>query len=139
MDPSAFKGLSFYPIFLLASDSQDEYDGFYLDDLRVVYQDSVVGTQVILPLSDFRLRQNQPNPAGDQTRISWENELQLNGAATLVVFNLLGGKVLEQAVQLGTENSLLLNTKTWPAGLYTYLLQTPAGQTEAYKMTVLHR
>ncbi|MEO6758682.1 MAG: M14 family zinc carboxypeptidase, partial [Saprospiraceae bacterium] len=139
MDLSAFKGLSFYAIFLLASDSQDEYDGFYFDDMRVVYQDSVVGTQVILPVSDFRLRQNQPNPAGDQTRISWENEPPLNGAAKLVVFNVLGGKVWEQIVQLGTENSLLLNTKTWSAGLYTYFLQTPGGQTQAYKMTVLHR
>ena len=104
MDLSAFTGLSFYPIFLLASDAQIEYDGFYFDDLRVVYQDSIVGTQVVLPLGDFRLRQNQPNPSNDLTTIRWDNEKQISGQASLMIFNALGQKVIERPLSLPMEN-----------------------------------
>ncbi len=138
MDLSAFKGLSFFPVVLLVSDQQDEYDGFYFDDMRVVYQDSVVGTQVILPVGDFRLRQNQPNPANGGTRISWENEKQLGGTASFLIFNALGEKMWDQPLQLNQQKEVLVNTQTWPNGLYTYLLRTVDGQTLPRKMTVLH-
>lgn len=138
MDLSAFRGLSVYPLFLLSSDAQDEYDGFYFDDLRIVYQDSLVGTQVILPIGDFHLRQNQPNPANELTRIGWENDRQISGAAQLLVFNALGQKVWEQTLSLTNTKEALIDTHTWPNGLYTYLLQMPAGQTMPRKMTVLH-
>ncbi|MEO6037685.1 MAG: M14 family zinc carboxypeptidase, partial [Saprospiraceae bacterium] len=138
MDLSAFKGLTVDLTFLLVSDAQDEYDGFYFDDLRLVYQDSLVGTQVVLPVADFRLRQNQPNPANGLTRIGWDNEKQLDGPAKLVIFNALGEKVWTQALELNAEKFLQIDTRNWPNGLYTYLLQMPASQTEPRKMTVLH-
>ena len=138
MDLSAFKGLSFYPIFLLASDAQEEYDGFYFDDLRVVFQDSVVGTQVVLPVGDFRLRQNQPNPVHDVTRIRWDSDQHRSGSANLVIFNALGQKTWERPLELATEREVQITTRQWPNGVYTYLLQLPNGQTLPRKMTVLH-
>ncbi len=138
MDLSPFIGLSFYPIFLLSSDGFEEYDGFYFDDLRITYQDSLVGTQVILPVGDFRLRQNQPNPVSSLTTIRWENEKHISGQAKLLIFNLLGEKMLERPVSLSTENEMQINTRKWPNGVYLYSLQTTNGQSVPRKMTVLH-
>ncbi len=138
MDLSAFTGLSFYPIFLLSSNAQIQYDGFYFDDLRVVYQDSLVGTQVVLPIGDFRLRQNQPNPANDLTIIQWDNDKQIDDQTKLLIFNVLGEKMLEQPLSLSTEKQIQINTQPWPNGVYTYFLLTNNGQSVPRKMTVLH-
>ena len=138
MDLSAFAGLSFYPTFLLLSDVQEEYDGFYFDDLRVVYQDSLVGTQVVLPLGDFRLRQNQPNPANGPTIIRWDNEKEITGQANLLVFNMLGQQMLARPLDLPVEKEVQINTHSWPNGVYTYFLLTRDGQSAPRKMTVLH-
>jgi len=138
MDISAFTGLAFSPTFLLSSDAFGEYDGFYFDDLRVEYQDSIVGTQVLLPVGDFRLRQNQPNPSNGLTTIRWENEKHITGSANLLVFNVLGGKVLEQSLALPTQKETQIDTRSWPNGIYTYFLRTNNGQSVPRKMTVIH-
>jgi hypothetical protein len=135
---SAYIGQSIRIGFLFQADNFNERDGFYFDDLSIEYADSVSAAPVVHSLEDFRLRQNQPNPASNATVIFWENENKIIGEANLLVFNALGETVCERAVNLKTENRCRLDTRTWPPGIYAYLLRTSEGQTRPVKMTVMH-
>ncbi len=137
MDLSAFIGQPLIIEFILLSDEFVELDGFYFDDLRIEYVDSTISKTVVLPINEFRLRQNQPNPASNNTLIRWDNATSHFGDANLLVFNALGEKMHERTVNLKTESQYRLDTSTWPPGLYTYLLRTPEGQIRPVKMTVM--
>ncbi|HLP94244.1 MAG TPA: M14 family zinc carboxypeptidase [Saprospiraceae bacterium] len=138
MDLSAFVGQNISIRFVFGSDNGDERDGFYFDDLEVVYTDPTLLNTVSIPLNDFRLKQNEPNPANDFTVIRWENAGKIGGNATLRVFNALGELMTEMPVLLHQETQIRLNTGQWPAGVYTCLLQTAAGQSQPVKMSILH-
>jgi carboxypeptidase T len=137
MDLSSFIGQTIDLVFRLGSDNGDERDGFYFDDLRVEYTDPTLLNTVSIPLKDFRLRQNEPNPAAAFTILHWENTKHFAGEANLVIFNHLGVKIAQQSVNLSVQNELRLDTHSWPVGLYTYQLQTSEGQSQAMKMSIL--
>jgi hypothetical protein len=138
IDLSAFIGQSIYIGFLFQADDFLERDGFFFDDVRIEYADSVSSTPVVYSPDAFRLRQNQPNPASTSTLIQWENEKNTADEASLMVFNALGEKIFEQAVNLKSQNQLRFDTRSWSPGIYTYLLRTANGQTQPVKMTVMH-
>ncbi|MEZ4918401.1 MAG: hypothetical protein R2792_04780 [Saprospiraceae bacterium] len=70
-----------------------EYDGFYFDDLEVVYYDpNFVGTKTINQ-SIFAL-QATPNPASETSRISWTTTDDVEPEGFLLVYNQLGQKNL---------------------------------------------
>lgn len=137
MDLSDFIGQTIDLRFIFGSDNGDERDGFYFDDLRVEFIDPTLLNTVSLSLQDFRVRQNEPNPASQYTLVRWENTKKLSGAASLVVFNNLGVKIAERTVNISSQNEVRLDTQLWPAGLYTYLLQTSEGQSQPMKMTIV--
>jgi len=137
MDLSDFIGQTIDLKFILGSDNGDERDGFYFDDLLVEYTDPTLLNTVSIPLRDFRLRQNEPNPAGAYTIVRWENVKQLKGEANLLIFNNLGIKISQHALNLSAQNEVRVDTRTWPVGLYTYLLQTSEGQSLPMKMAIL--
>lgn len=139
IDLSAYIGKSIYIGFLFQSDDFLERDGFFFDDVRIEYADAVSSTPAVLAPGAFRLMQNQPNPATDATVLQWEHDKNIAGDASLLVFNALGEKVLERNVNLNAENQARLDTRAWPAGIYTCLLRTAGGQTKPVKMNVLHR
>ncbi len=137
MDLSDFIGQTIDLKFILGSDNGDDRDGFYFDDLRVEYTDPTLLYTVSLPLRDFRLGQNEPNPAAESTVIRWENAKRLAGEATLLIYNQLGLKIAERAISLPAQDEARFDTRSWPAGLYTYLLQTSEGQSLPMKMAVV--
>ena len=137
MDLSDFIGQTIDLKFILGSDNGDERDGFYFDDLRVEYTDPTLLSTLSIPLQDFRLRQNEPNPAAAFTTIRWENTKQFIGDANLMIFNCLGVKAAQYAVNLSAQTEISIDTHSWPAGLYTYILQTSEGQSQAVKMSIL--
>lgn len=137
MDLSDFIGQTIDLKFTFGSDNGLQKDGFYFDDLRVEYTDPTLLKTVEIPLHDFRLLQNQPNPAAESTLIRWENFKLLDGAAQLIIFSSLGEKMVARNLDLKAQNELRVDTHTWPTGLYHYRLQTSAGQSQAMKMTVV--
>jgi len=136
MDLSAFIGQNLSIQFLLGSDNGDERDGYFFDDLRVEYTDPSLLNTVRINLQDFRLLQNEPNPASEFTVLRWDNAAQITGEATLVVFNALGAKVMEHRLQLPAQQYIRLDTRPLAPGMYTYFLQTPDGQSQALKMAI---
>ncbi|MBL7808086.1 MAG: immune inhibitor A, partial [Saprospiraceae bacterium] len=138
MDLSAFAGQLVTFKFVFGSDNGDERDGFYFDDLEVVYTDPTLLHTVSIPLQNFRLNQNEPNPAGNFTVISWENDGNLQGVSTLTICNLLGEKISQTSIQLNGQSKLQLNTSLWLNGLYTCHIQTESGASQPIKITVSH-
>ncbi|MBR6160403.1 MAG: T9SS type A sorting domain-containing protein, partial [Bacteroidales bacterium] len=67
------------------------------------------------------LKQNEPNPASDHTRISYV--LPEDGAANISIYSTLGQQLYSQD-QSGTkgQNYLDVNTSNWAAGVYYYTL-----------------
>ena len=138
VDLSAYIGQPIYIGFLFQSDGFLERDGFFFDDVRIEYSDSVSSAPVVYSPDAFLLRQNQPNPASETTLIAWKNEKNISGDASLIVFNVLGEKIFEKPLDLNTETQARLDTRSWPPGVYSYLLRGAGGQTQAVKMTVIH-
>ncbi|HAD13606.1 MAG TPA: hypothetical protein DCF33_14365 [Saprospirales bacterium] len=138
MDLSSFIGQNITIKFVFGSDNGDERDGFYFDDMEVVYTDPTLLQTVIIPLNGFRLKQNEPNPANEFTTIRWENGGNIQGPATLLVFNALGEKMVERNLQLSGQTQIQLQTAHWPAGIYTGQIQTQAGVSQPIKMTIAH-
>lgn len=137
MNLSEFIGQTVTLKFFFFAGGQASYDGFYFDDLRIEYVDPTIGV-VTLPLDQFGLNQNQPNPANAETIIRWDNELP-GSSATLVVTDGLGNTVLERAVNLKTEKQVRVDTRQWATGVYTYRLRPETGaSTPAKKMIVVH-
>ncbi|MBX2890589.1 MAG: immune inhibitor A [Saprospiraceae bacterium] len=124
--------------FILQSNGFIEGDGFYFDDVRIEYLSASSSTPIVQALLDFQVMQNQPNPTSGVTLIRWETrEQNVSDEALLLAFNVLGEKMYERTVNLKHENHVRLDTRTWPPGLYTYLLRTADGQTQPFKMTVV--
>ncbi|MFN8304254.1 MAG: M14 family zinc carboxypeptidase [Saprospiraceae bacterium] len=131
-----FVGQNFTFEFDMVSDFAGQYDGFYLDDLRIEYYDPGSVKTVSLPFDQFDLRPSQPNPAVSSATISWDNPQHVSGAASLVVVNALGVPVWETTVDLGLQNQTTIDVKNWPSGVYTYRLLSAEWQSSALKMVV---
>lgn len=135
IDLSDFIGLSFKPEFELIAYDADTYDGFYFDDLRIEYIDPLsLGTHSI-PLEDFTLQQNQPNPAQAYTLVQW-SKTEVMGEGKLLVFNALGVQVASYPVNFDERSQIQIKTAGWPAGAYTYIAETASGKSLPKKMLI---
>jgi carboxypeptidase T len=123
--------------FQFVADGFQEADGFYFDDVRIEYTLPASSVTHIIPLNLLKLSQNEPNPAAQWTLIQWNNEQsKLGDKANLLIFNALGEIVLEQPVNLSTEKSVRIDTRSLSPGFYTYLLRNEQGQSPAMKMSI---
>jgi hypothetical protein len=135
MGLSAFKGESILIWFVLRSDEIIQYDGFYVDDMRIEYYlDGILHTQP-LGKETFILHQNAPNPVEGQTVISWNPNASAINEATLVVYNALGQVAHKTLVDVN-DLSCVLNTQHWPAGVYTYQLIGATWHSKTMKMMI---
>ena len=137
MDLSNFIGQTLKVTFRLRSNGQNQFDGFYFDDLRVEYIDPTLVKTVSIPVSNFDLKQNEPNPTNASTTIVWENAERINDAANLLVFNALGEQILSLPLDLAAQNQATLDTRSWPPGVYTYSIRSERWQTAVRSMVVV--
>ncbi len=115
---------------LVADDGFLTGDGFYFDDLAISTFAGINATQTF-DIADFSFGQNHPNPAIDYTVIDLKEPL--NGS--IHVYNVLGQEMLEQQITDG-DKQLVIQTKNWTPGLYSYRLQVNGRWTKGRKMMV---
>jgi len=131
IDLSAYSGKSILLRFTLESDNYVEYDGWYIDDIRIYYYSMENYTSAdAKPLTEFqfKLKQNYPNPFNPTTRIDYQ--IEKAGPVNLAVYNLLGEKVAEPVsdFQSAGDHSYYFDINTVPSalssGIYFYVLKS---------------
>jgi hypothetical protein len=137
IDLTPYRGQTIALRFALFSDQFQEYDGFYVDDLEIVYAES--GFVQALPLSaaGTRLLPVRPNPATDQVTISWIRGADMPASGTLTVVNALGKTVYNQTIHLAGTPQLELQTASWPAGVYSCDLEAGSAVSAVQKITIV--
>lgn len=128
IDITDFVGSNFYVSFLMRADSWVQLDGFYFDDVAIVVT-LPTGTQR-LPVSDFHLQQNRPNPATAFTIIPITNA---PNDADLVVYNVLGQEIFRTAANT---DAVRLATENWVNGVYFYRLESSKEGNSDFKSLV---
>lgn len=112
------------------TDGWGEYDGVYLDDIKIeVLDTSGIGIQEN-GNGDF-IGQNIPNPSGEETFIP----LQTSTDGVIEIYSQVGQLVLTQNVVAGT-NGVQLNTASLAEGVYTYRFVGENAATESRRMII---
>ena len=123
--------------FIMAADGGDERDGYYFDDMELsILMDSSTST-ISFDAEDFVIAQNRPNPATTYTNIDLELGAVDFQQGRLKVYNALGQLQHTQIIAKQEEQTLLVLTKDWPAGLYFYQVELDGKQVAAKRMTVV--
>lgn len=137
MDVSDFIGKPFQLEILFSSDGFEQYDGFYFDDLRVVYFDSAMVGWVELPL--IELAQSRPNPSGEGAWITWTlppSPAPAPARAHLEVFDAYGRLIYALATDPRQQGGVWIDTRDWTPGVYLYRMRGDNWLSEGRKLTV---
>lgn len=121
--------------FGLLSDSDAQFDGFFLSDIAMrIYRDSLAPTTSINLLAQPRLSPNAIS-AGDDLRI--EFPLSNETKADIRLYNVLGQTLFAaDAVQIGSDGVAVLRLPTLAKGLYFVEIHTMSGTTKAQLMAL---
>jgi hypothetical protein len=108
-----------------------------VDDLEISYTES--GFVHALPLSaaGTRLLPIRPNPATDQVTVSWIRGADMPVSGTLTVVNALGKTVYNQKINLAGASQMVLQTASWPAGVYSCYLEAGSAVSAGQKITIV--
>ncbi len=120
--------------FLLESDGSVQSDGIYIDDFKVSDFDSQNVTNLEMLDNEFSRFSLVPNPSNGQTEIRFYS---LSSERVLLkIFSLNGAIVYDERVSsVRGENTILINSSAFNAGMYIIDLQNKKGNMR-YKMIV---
>ncbi len=145
MDLQHFLGTDFLLRFRLDTDSFDQRDGIFVDDIRILlYRALPLAVEPVTTPLVTQLFQNYPNPFNGETRIRFT----LGEAAghdgertrvTVKVFDILGREVATavDGLLVRGEHVVVFDARRLASGLYWYRLQN--GLTSATRSMVLVR
>lgn len=116
----------------ITSDFGVEYDGIYLDDIKIEVLDTS-GSTVNEIQAPETAGQNIPNPAGGSTFIPVSSQQD----GMIEIYNSLGDLVLTENYQQGT-GGVTLNTELLAEGIYTYRFVSTKGAGAPKQMVIVH-
>lgn len=122
-----------------ASDLLTAQRGWYVDDLRIDYLDSIsvgVAQRAELFPTSTDLLQNYPNPFNPTTVIKFQ--LSVSGLVHLAVYDVLGREVatLKNEVMLPGRHHVVFNASELASGVYLYRLAV-GGTVQSRKLMIL--
>ena len=118
-----FLGQNIWLRFQLVSDNWTEFDGFYFDDLQVVYINaSGVGTGAVEGAGAF-LSPAYPNPATGTASVNYAN---VTGESAVMVYDTNGKLVWTKPLAAGY-GSFSIPAGELSAGMYSYFIQFADG------------
>ncbi len=142
IDLSDYDGMQIKLQFMLQSDGYVTGDGWYVDDIKIMYYDSVqVSVENDLLPNKFSLEQNFPNPfskaTGESPTTTIRYSVPKTQHVTLSVYNTLGQKVATLVNETKTPGSYStkFNAAQLPSGIYFYKLQ--CGEFSSVKKMIL--
>ncbi len=131
MDLSRFSGEQILLRFMLESDVSVIGDGFYIDDIKVMFFDTnaVSVDYDDLAADRFALYQNYPNPFNPVTTIKYSIPanagVETQNLASLRIYNILGEEIatLVNKRQAPGNYSVQVDAADLPSGVYFYTLR----------------
>ncbi len=125
--------------FELKSDESVTMDGWYLDDIGIIYYDTTLTslnedqTQIV---NEYLLEQNYPNPFNPSTKISWQ--VPVSSWQTLKIYDVLGNLVetLVSGYKEAGKHSIEFDAGGLSSGIYFYTL-TSGFYSQTRKMILL--
>ncbi len=135
IDVEFLKGIPTSYIFALHSDGEQELDGFYFDDFRIVYIDTT--SAVREPFLEHLDVHIMPNPASDLLKVYWNAHLDMTGDARLVLCNALGQTALSQNLPRSASGFSQVAIGQLQPGTYWCYVQTAQGRSKAQRVVKL--
>ncbi len=132
IDVEFLKGIPTNYFFTLYSDGEQESDGFYFDDFRVVYIDTT--SAVREPFLEHLDVHIMPNPATDLLKVFWNAHLDMAGDARLVLCNALGQTALTQELPRTAGGYSHVAIGQLQSGTYWCYVQTAQGRSKAQRV-----
>ncbi|MBN1638644.1 MAG: M28 family peptidase [Ignavibacteriales bacterium] len=122
IDLSRFIGQKIKLKFLIVSDETINFDGWYIDDIKVTAYTSTatdIQTQNNIPLC-YTLNQNYPNPFNPSTVISYQ--LPVNSMVQIKIYNVLGQEIatLVNEEKPAGKHKVEFNASNLSSGVYIY-------------------
>jgi carboxypeptidase T len=135
IDLKNYLGGNFFMEFTLHSDLSVEYDGFFLDDVRIISFESGSSVKEVRPFGNLQV---YPNPASDKLYFDWEaNVIPSNTSGEVLFYNLLGEIVSHH--KFGSIQDLRsgIDTNALIPGIYTYRIGLENNQLFSGKFTIM--
>jgi carboxypeptidase T len=138
IDLTPFVGKTVRWRFALTSSIMVQGDGFYFDDMALSISTPTGTATQFLEAKDFSISQNYPNPTTHSTTIDVGFDPQKGQATRLIVTDISGKLFSEKSLQNVDNQKLVLDTSTWPTGVYFYYLDGDNGRfrTRAKRLVV---
>lgn len=124
--------------FLIWSDSFEEEDGFYFDDLQV---SKIGGIETSIadfhPNPNILLSQNSPNPTDGETTFNFQLPANMVGSVDLVTYNSLGQIVTQQSLEASKKGKVSLKVTHLENGVYFSRLESAEGSSNVVRVMVV--
>lgn len=120
----------------LVVNTEQRADGFYLDDVELIYflPDDATVRSVSLPESAFRHVQ-QPNPVHSQLNLTWPQDVEV---VKIEIVQASGLVMWEHDINDPTCKNANVNTQNWPNGWYVSRLYNTNGTFSVRSFLVQH-
>jgi hypothetical protein len=125
--------------FRLTSDNSINYDGWYVDDIKISgYQSAPMGVGSIgnvIP-NKFELQQNYPNPFNPSTQINYS--IAKEGLVKITIFDVLGREVKTLVNEVKTPGFFAIDFDgtSLSSGMYFYMMES-GSFVDTKKMTLV--
>ena len=120
-----YKGKDILVRFYFRSDGYENFDGFYVDDLKLVAYEKPTGVEnnEITQYLNFELFANYPNPFNPTTTISYQ--IPVDGVVKLKVFDVLGREVTTLVDEYKNRGKYNVNfeARNLAGGVYIYQIK----------------
>ncbi len=124
-----FAGQQILVRFAVGADFQNEYDGLYIDDVRVEQLVTPTGFAPQLPVNAFQV---YPNPAADAVTVALGTAPE---SGTILTVHDAVGRVVA-SLPLTDARPVRLDVRAWPTGFYAVTVANPARRPTTARLVV---
>jgi carboxypeptidase T len=122
MDLQEYLGKNLFLQVSLTADGTNQFDGFFMDDIRVVAFESGSSTEKGPLESEYSTRAF-PNPASDRLFIEFIGQTKIQATCQIEIFDMLGSRVMYNENTFPENGLIEMSTRQLNNGMYMYRIR----------------
>jgi carboxypeptidase T len=134
IDISDYAGKSVLLQFQMNSDSKQQFDGIYIDDIQIWAENTLNSMLENIAIEDFTFSAS-PNPTSDYLKIKTESSIAEKNVE-LLIFDISGRICLQKNIQ-NTDNEYLIHLDNFKSGVYFYQLRSERSKNKPQKLIIV--